>query len=86
MPGNSVVSEEVVLNFFFCFLLLQKFVEIVQVVFGPSEIGAIITVQMLRAVSSGDETLKGCLEGCCSLVRDNLQVYCFVGHAYKMQM
>ena len=35
MPCDPVVSEEVVLDFFFCFLLPQKLVEIVQVVFWP---------------------------------------------------
>ena len=68
MPSNLLVSGEILLNLLVGLLLLKELVEVVELVSGPSEIGAVVRVDVDWAVSSGDESEKSCLEGISSLV------------------
>ena len=55
MPGDAVVSGEKLLDLLVGSLFSEERVKFVEISSGPSEIGAIVGIQMERAVPSGDK-------------------------------
>ena len=56
MPGDAVVSGEKLLDLLVGSLFSEERVKFVEISSGPSEIGAIVGIQMERAVPSGDKS------------------------------
>ena len=73
-----MVGQQVVVDLFLSLIAPQPGVQPLQLILGPSEIGAIVRIDVLRAIPSRDESPKTGKEGCCSLLSDYLKMDCLI--------